>query len=241
MNLAENMNYKSCIPFVLLFVATLSIRHVSAQDAATAQDEDTTVLFDGTNLDQWRGYANEEVGAGWKIVDDALMFDGESGGGDIVTRDAYDNFELTFDWKVSEGANSGVMYRSSLGDSAPYISGPEYQVLDDAVHRDGKNPKTSAGSLYALYTPEDKELNEVGEWNSAKIVLNGNHVEHWLNGTKVVETELQSDDWNEKVAASKFKDWKKFGKNESGHIAFQDHGDQVWFRNIRIKSLNADE
>lgn len=195
------------------------------------------VLFDGENLNQWRGYGGDEIGAGWKIVDDTLMFDGESGGGDIVTKSAYGNFELVFDWKVAEGANSGVMYRVSLGDPAPYFSGPEYQILDDDRHADGRKELTSAGSLYAMYVPENKKLNAVGEWNSAKIILKGNHVEHWLNGEKVVDAELHSKDWNERLAASKFKDWEKFGKNEKGHIAFQDHGDQVWYRNILIREL----
>ncbi len=220
----------------LLVVALICLPQVSfGQNSA---DDNVEVLFDGTNLEHWRGYKSEEVGAGWKIVDGNLMFDGESGGGDIVTKKEYANFELMFDWKVTEGANSGVMYRVSMGDGAPYFSGPEYQVLDDDVHRDGQNPKTSAAALYGLYVAEGKELNAVGEWNEAKIVLNGNRVEHWLNGTKVVDAELQSDDWNERVGNSKFKSWEKFGKNQSGHIAFQDHGDQVWFRNIRVRNLD---
>lgn len=225
--------------FTLACIATIAFANLTlAQDKVAEEDDSVKVLFDGTNLDQWRGYANEEIGAGWKIEDGTLMFDGESGGGDIVTREAFGNFELMFDWKVSEGANSGIMYRVSLGDPAPYFSGPEYQILDDAVHADGKNEMTSAGALYAMYAAQDKKLETVGEWNTAKIVLDGNHVEHWLNGVKVVEVDLHSDDWNEKLAASKFRDWEKFGKNESGHIAFQDHGDQVWYRNIRVKSLD---
>ncbi len=233
------MTMKTGWKFVLACVATIAIVNSTwAQDDSVQEDESVQVLFDGTDLDHWRGYANEEVGAGWKVVDETLMFDGESGGGDIVTREAYGDFELMFDWKVSEGANSGVMYRVSLGDPAPYFSGPEFQILDDSAHGDGTNEMTSAGALYAMYAPQEKELQEVGEWNTAKIVLNGNHVEHWLNGVKVVDAELHSDVWNEKLAASKFKDWEKFGKNEAGHIAFQDHGDQVWYRNIRIKSLD---
>ena len=168
------------------------------------------------------------------------MFDGEGGrggGGDLVTKEAYTNFVLMFDWKVSEGANSGVMYRVGLGDRAPYLTGPEYQVLDDAVHRDGGNPKTAAGSLYALYPAEGKALNEVGQWNSAKIVVNGNNVQHWLNDVKVVDIEMQSEDWQAQVAASKFAKWKKFASQETGHIVFQDHGDRVWYRNISIQTI----
>ena len=195
------------------------------------------VLFDGSSMDQFRGYKDEKIGKGWKIDSSTLMFDGKSGGGDIMTKAQFDNFELTFDWKVAPGANSGVMYRVTTGDGAPYFTGPEYQVLDDSKHRDGKNDLTSAGSLYGLYKPAGKELKKVGQWNSAKIVLNGNKVEHWLNDKKVVSAELGSDDWKKRVSASKFKDWKKFGKNAKGHICFQDHGDKVWYRNIKVKPI----
>ena len=164
------------------------------------------------------------------------MFDG-SGGGDIMTKEKYSDFELTFHWKVTDGANSGVMYRVTTGDSAPYLSGPEYQILDDSKHRDGNNKLTSAGALYGLYVAADKEVKPVGQWNSAKIVQRGNAVEHWLNGKKVVSAEIGSEDWNKRVDGSKFKTWKKFGASQSGHIAFQDHGDKVWFKDIKIKSL----
>lgn len=196
------------------------------------------VLFDGSSLDAFRGYQKEEVGAGWKIEDGVLAFDG-SGGGDLTTVDEFGDFELRFDWKVAEGANSGVMYRVSLGDAAPYLSGPEYQILDDERHADGKAAETSAASLYALYAPQDKVLHPVGEWNEARIVVAGNHVQHWLNGVCVVSAQLHSDDWNQRVAASKFARWQKFGRNPSGHICFQDHGDWVWFRNIRIRRIES--
>ncbi|MEM7453832.1 MAG: DUF1080 domain-containing protein [Planctomycetota bacterium] len=201
-----------------------------------AGDEGVVVLFDGSSLDHFRGYHNEEIGAGWSIEEGMLKFDG-SGGGDIITREQFGNFELTFEWMVTEGANSGVMYRVSTGDGAPYFSGAEYQILDDDQHRDGGNVLTSAGSLYAMYAPENKTLQPVGEWNEAKIVLNGATVEHWLNGVKVVEAELGSEDWNTRLAASKFKDWEKFARNESGHIAFQDHGDTVFYRNIVVRPI----
>jgi hypothetical protein len=205
-----------------------------------AQDDPAkhaTVLFDGSNLDAWRGYAQEPIGQGWKIAEGSLYFDG-SGGGDIVTRAEFSDFELTFEWKVAPGSNSGVMYRVGLGDKAPYFTGPEYQILDDDRHADGKNPLTSAASLYALYAPIDKQLQPVGEWNAAKIVARGDRIEHWLNGKKVVEADLASDEWADLVSASKFKAWPKFGTRPSGHIAFQDHGNPVWYRDIRIVDLS---
>lgn len=207
-----------------------------AKRAKTAKP-DAVAGFDGTSLDSFRGYGEEAVGSGWEMTDGVLHLDGTRTG-DIMTKQEFGNFELRFEWKISEGGNSGVMYRVSLGDKKPYLSGPEYQVLDDDKHKDGKLETHRSGSLYALYPPKNKTLKPVGQWNTSKIVLNGNTVEHWLNGQKVVEAELGSDDWKAKVAASKFKNWVKFGKNKKGHICFQDHGDEVWYRNIKIAPLD---
>ena len=236
------MNLCIVTSLALLFPFCVVSEFVSAQNAANvdsasaSQDDGFEVLFDGSSMDQWRGYKQEEIGKGWKIDGDALMFDG-SGGGDICTRDEYGDFEFVFQWKVSEGANSGIMYRVTMGDGAPYLSGPEYQILDDARHRDGQSELTSAAALYGLYKCENKKLAEVGQWNSGKIVQRGNTIEHWLNGEKVVEVEIGSDDWKERVGNSKFKDWAKFGKSSTGRIALQDHGDKVWFKDIKIRRL----
>ncbi len=197
-------------------------------------------LFDGSSLDAFCGYEDESIGPGWKIDGAVLHFDGTPSG-DLCTKEEFADFELTFEWKVGPGANSGVMYRVSLGDDAPYFSGPEYQILENEGHADGKNPATSAASLYALYPPENATLKPAGEWNESRIVLNGPAVEHWLNGTCVVKAEIGGDDWNTKVGAGKFKDWEKFGRNETGHICFQDHGNEVWFRNIRIRKLGPSD
>ena len=131
------------------------------------------------------------------------------------------------------------MYRVGLGEKAPYFTGPEYQILDDQRHADGKNPMTSAASLYALYAPNDKQLKAVGEWNSTKIVAQGKRIEHWFNGTMVLDAEIGSDDWNTRVGGSKFKEWNKFATLSSGRICLQDHGDKVWYRNIQIKVLSS--
>jgi len=149
---------------------------------------ETEVLLGGDNLDNFRGYREEAIGKGWTVKDGTLHFDG-SKSGDIITKKAYGSFELTFDWKVSEGGNSGVMYRVTLGDGAPYMSGIEYQILDNDKHADGKKRATSAAALYALYQPGDKMPKAVGEWNSSKIVIDGDKVQHWLNGDKVVDVE----------------------------------------------------
>ncbi|MCG3198044.1 MAG: hypothetical protein GHCLOJNM_02538 [bacterium] len=196
------------------------------------------LLFDGATTAGWRGYRGQTFPTkGWDIQDGALHCMPRGQGGDLITQDQFTNFELRFEWKAAPGANSGVMYRVAETDEYSFMTGPEYQVLDDEKHPDGENALTSAASLYALYSPENKTLKPVGEFNEGRIILNGAHVEHWLNGQKVVEAELGSEDWNTRIANSKFKDWERFSKMPSGHIALQDHGDEVWYRNIRIKQL----
>lgn len=225
---------------VLMVSTQIATPSTSAQTGqsppAAAADDGFVSLFDGKSLDQWRGYKNEAVGAGWKIDGDSLHFDG-SGGGDIITKQEFSDFELVFEWRVTAKGNSGVMYRVSMGDPAPYLSGPEYQILDNDGHPDGQRPITSAASLYAMVVPEGAQPKPIGEWNEGKIRLVNNQLEHWLNGKKVVSIEVNSDDWKKRKEASKFKDWDKFGANAKGHICLQDHGDPIWFRNLKIREI----
>ena len=216
-----------CIVFAAFMVAPIS--------AVGADDDGFVSLFDGKTTDGWRGYRKPTAPAGWVVEDGALMCKG--GGDDLMSKDKFGDFDLRFEWKVAPGANSGVMYRVGETEPASYMTGPEYQVLDNAKHHDGRSPLTSAASLYGLYPAEGAETKPVGQYNEARIVVKGHHVEHWLNGKKVVETEINGDDWNKRIAESKFKVWKKFGQNPEGHIVIQDHGDPVWYRNIRIKKL----
>lgn len=197
------------------------------------------LLFDGKTTKGWRKYKGETVPDKWKVKDGALVLQPRGGkqGGDILTEEQFDNFELTLEWKIAPGGNSGLMYRVTESAGAPYETGPEYQVLDNAKHPDGKKVVTSAASCYALYPPAKDMTRPVGEWNKTRLIVNGNHVEHWLNGEKVVEYELGSDDWKQKIAASKFKNWKRFGNQTKGHIDLQDHGDEVAYRNIKIRPL----
>ncbi len=193
------------------------------------------LLFDGKTTAGWRGYHQAGMPAGWDVVDGALTRTGA--GGDIITTRQYGDFELALDWKISEGGNSGVFYRVTEDGEYGYFTGPEMQVLDDARHADGKNRLTSAGSCYGLYAAPAGVVKPAGEWNSARILVRGNHVEHWLNGQMVVSYELGSPDWTAKVAASKFSQWPGYGKAVRGYIALQDHGDWVAYRNIRIREL----
>jgi hypothetical protein len=192
-------------------------------------------LFDGRSTAGWRGYKKAEMPRGWQAVDGALTRVGE--GGDIITTDQFANFELALEWKVAPGGNSGIFYRVTEEGEQSYHSGPEMQVLDDARHKDGGSRLTSAGSLYGIYAAPAGVVKPAGEWNAVRIVVNGSHVEHWLNGVKVVDYELGGPDWEKRVGEAKFKEWPAYGRAKRGHIALQDHGDWVAYRNIKIKVL----
>jgi len=193
------------------------------------------LLFDGKTTAGWRGFRQHDVPKGWVVTDGALTRAG--GGGDLITTRPYRDFELSLEWKISAGGNSGIMYRVTEDAEATYETGPEMQVLDDARHADGKSRLTSAGASYGLYPSPAGVVLPAGEWNQVRILVKGNHVEHWLNGVKVVTYELLSPDWAAKVAASKFAQWPGYGRAPQGYIALQDHGDWVAYRSIKIREL----
>jgi hypothetical protein len=193
-------------------------------------------LFDGKTTAGWRNYKKQTVGPGWTVVDGILTRSGDDAG-DIITVDKYKNFELTLDWRISEGGNSGILYRGTEDNDYIWQSAPEFQLLDNERHNDGKLEITSAGSAFAVYPAPHSATHPAGQWNSARIVANGNHIEHWMNGQKVVEYELRSDDWKARVANSKWKSVPTYGQSTEGYIGLQDHGDKVEFRNIRIRVL----
>jgi hypothetical protein len=201
------------------------------------------LLFDGKTFEGWRGYKLKEMPPGWTVSDGAMVRvkggeggKGAGGGDDIITIDQFDNFELTVQWKIVAGGNSGILYRVSEDAITSWHVAPEMQVLDNSKHPT-RDKRQLAGALYDLYAPPKDVTKPVGQWNTAKVVANGNHVEHWLNGTLLFECELGGDDWNQRVANSKFKGMPKFAKNRSGHICLQDHSDRIEFRNIKIRPL----
>lgn len=198
-------------------------------------------LFDGKSTDSWRGYKKPSFpDKGWVVEDGCIKCVEKGGGGDIVTKDQYGDFEFEFEFKVSPKGNSGVIYRVIEKGDATWQSGPEYQVLDDAGH--GKQPTDwqSTGAMYELYPPASaKAVRPAGEWNTGKVRIQNNVVQHWLNGVKIVEATWGSPDWKEKIAASKFKGSEAFGAQPRGHIALQDHGNDVWYRNLRVRDLSA--
>jgi hypothetical protein len=210
---------------------------LAAGPGSMAADATPKSLFDGGSTAAWRGFRQDTFPAkGWTVEDGALKAQAGEERVDLVTRDTYEDFELELEWRVSPGANSGIFYDVSEDAEAVWHTGPEMQVLDDAGHRDGKNPRTSAGALFALIAAEGKSLKPVGEWNAVRLVKKGRHVEHWLNGRKVVEYELQSPALAGLIAKSKFKELPRFAREGKGHIALQHHGDDVWFRSIRIRA-----
>ena len=202
---------------------------------AKEKAEGWKLLFDGKSLAGWRAYKSETPPSGWRAVNGELVRDGS--GGDLMTAEQYGDFDLRFEWKVTENGNSGIIYRIATTEEFPWQTGPEYQILHNGGHRDGKNPMTSAASNYAVNPPTRDLTRPVGEWNEGRIVARGNVVEHWLNGQKLVDYEIGSADWEARVKASKFAKLKDYGRIKRGHIALQDHGDVVYYRNLKIKTL----
>lgn len=210
---------------------------VDAMNQLTSEERTAgwQLLFDGKTIEHWRGYRRDALPKGWQVVDGAITR--VDSAGDIVSTKQYRDFELTLEWKVAEGGNSGIFWRVSEDQEYPWESGPEMQVLDDARHPDGRSPLTSAGALYGLYPSRHGIVHAAGEWNAVRILVQGTHVEYWLNGVKLVEAEIGSKDWNARLAQSKFATMPRYGRNPTGHIGLQDHGDRVAFRNIKIRVL----
>lgn len=201
---------------------------------ADEQREGFRFLFDGTTLNGWRDFKRTDA-FGWDVQDGTIHHDGD--GADLMTVAEFKDFELRLDWKISPEGNSGIFYRATEEYPEIYWSGPEMQVLDDAAHPDALDRLTAAGSNYGLHAAPAGIVRPAGEWNAVRILVRGNHVEHWLNGYKVVVYELNSADWNAKVAASKFHAWPNYGKAPQGHIGLQVHGNQVWYRSVRIRTF----
>lgn len=236
---------------IIAFIAAScsSVRTAGTAKTKEVVEENWEVIFDGTNTDNFRGYNKETFPEkGWDIVDGTLHVQGSGkgeaggGGGDIIIKKKYRNFELSLEWKVSEGGNSGIFYLAQELEGKPiYMSSPEMQILDNEKHPDarlGKDGNRQAGALYDLIPAVPQNAKPAGEWNHVKILVYRGTVVHWMNGENVLEYHLWTDQWKEMCANSKFKNWPEFvDPAEEGYIGFQDHGDDVWFRNIKIKEL----
>ncbi|MFQ6044961.1 MAG: DUF1080 domain-containing protein [Gemmatimonadales bacterium] len=210
--------------------------------------EGWTLLFDGESLTSWHGY-NGGALESWTIEDCAIRSVGTEGNygsdmrTDLVTDSEYTNFELSIDWKASEGGNSGIMYGVIEDEKydAAWKTGPEYQLVDDVGFPSELQEWHKTAANYEMHAAaDDKPLHPVGEWNTSRIVVNGNHVEHWLNGAKVVEFERWNDEWDKLKNAGKWKDAPDYGSAATGHIVIQDHGSVFWFRNVKIREITQE-
>lgn len=227
----------------LIFLSILLF--CSGQMIYAQQSDKWHSLFAGNSVKQLRGYKMDTFpDQAWKVEDGALVAQTGVPNVDLVTKETYTNFDLTLEWKVSKAGNSGVFYNvqenssheSGNGNSPNWLDNFEFQILDDIDFNDHE-PKRSAGSLYDLIAPQHKHLKPVGEYNTARLLVNHGHVEQWLNGQKVVEYELGSESLNNLISNSKYKTNPHFAKSTSGHIMFQHHGQKVWLRDIKIKRL----
>jgi len=203
-----------------------------AEPSAAAGDWE--VLFDGHGFEAWRGYQADSMPDTWAIIEGAMY--NAVPGHDLVTREQYGDFDLEFEWKLEPDGNSGVIYRSDEALEYPWMTGPEYQLFDNAA-LEGPDFIHAAAANYDVHPADTSVAHPAGSWNTGRIVARGNHVEHWLNGTKVVEYELMSPEWLEAVAGSKWAEYPEYGRRASGHIALQGDHAPVWFRNVRIRRL----
>ena len=238
---------KKSILFFFSLIIISSGQSQSLNSLTKAEKKDGwKLLFDGKTTNGWRNFKSDKIGSAWKVKDGALFLDTSEkkegkmvGGGDIVTNDEYENYELSLEWKIQACGNSGVIFNVQEGDQydAVWKTGPEMQVLDNACHPDAKIDKHRAGNLYDLIESKTVTVKPAGEWNQARLISNKGHLEFWLNGSQQVETEMFIPAWEAMIKGSKFRDMPDFGKSRKGKIALQDHGDMVWYRNIKIRSL----
>jgi 3-keto-disaccharide hydrolase len=212
-------------------------------DSPSTAASEWVSLFDGNSTSGWHTYGITTVASTWKVDSGALHLvppKDKKESGDLVTNDSYENFHLKLEWKIAPKGNSGIIFlvnEDTAQYKKTYNTGPEMQVLDNNGHPDAKIIKHRAGDLYDLITSSKEVVKPAGEWNQAEVMINNGKLDLVLNGTNVVSTTLWDDNWNKMIAGSKFKDMPGFAKSHSGKIALQDHGDEVWYRNITIKKL----
>jgi uncharacterized protein YceK len=257
-----SQSYTRCLWVIVLSVitalagcGTVMAQARSQEDSASHQPPNTLsaqekadgwkLLFDGRTTNGWRGYKMNAMPPGWQVIDGAMVKvkpgeggKGAGGGDDIISVEEFGDFELVVDWKIVPDGNSGILYRVTEDAVTSWHVAPEMQVLDNTKYPDRKKSQL-AGALYDLYAPERDVTKPVGQWNTAKVVAKGKHVEHWLNGVKLLEYELGSEDWNRRIADSKFNDMPKFAQAMKGHICLQDHSNRTEFRNVKIRPLDA--
>ncbi len=237
------MGYFKLIILSAILLSGCNSSNNNMKSSSTAEKE-WHKLFDGETTNGWHSYGKTSAGSDWKVADGAIYLDAknrqEGQGGDLTTDESFDNFHLKLEWKISKNGNSGIIF--FVNEDIPkypssYNTGPEMQVLDNDGHADGKIHKHRAGDLYDLIASSSEPVNPVGEWNKVEIIANNGKLDFFMNGENIVSTNMWDDQWKEMVAGSKFKTMPGFSIYKSGKIALQDHGDEVWYRNIEIKKL----
>jgi hypothetical protein len=227
---------------LVLTILFMSFIHINKEADNTLSKQEKkqgwVLLFDGTSTNGWRYYKNQQADD-WAVQNGELYckVDGVTKRADLITVDQYENYELKIDWKIAPKENSGIIYMVTEENGASFESGPEYQLIDDLGYPAQLTNKQLTGANYDMHAPAAKVSKPVGEYNHTKIVINKGHVEHWLNGTKIVDYQLWTPEWEQLKATSKWKDLKTYGMSKKGHIALQDHGGGVYFKNIKLRKL----
>jgi len=235
---ARIIHRMKALSIVCALLATFSVR-AAELNQLTAEEKAAgwKLLFNGKDLSGWRQYGKQTPpGEGWKVQDGVLKKLAKVRGGDIIHTNKFDDFELFWEWRIEPKGNNGLKYL--VTEQRTGAPGHEYQLIDDVAGGDAGAPKRQTASFYDVLPPaEKKPLKKPGEWNSSRVLIKANHVEHWLNGAKVLEYELGSDEVKAAVAQSKFRNASKFGEKIQGHIMLTDHGDEAWFRNIMVREI----
>ncbi|MCW3082586.1 DUF1080 domain-containing protein [Segetibacter sp.] len=232
------------IGVVISVIILSSYTYMAAKDNTLTPSEKKTgwkLLFDGKSMNGWRAYQNKQTNS-WSVKDGVMYCKGSSTDksdlrADMITDKQYENFDLSIDWKISPQGNSGILYLATEEFKAAYLSGPEYQIIDDLNFPQKLEDWQKTGANYAMDPAPTAAPNPVGQWNTTRIVVNKGHVQHWLNGKKLLDFEMWTDEWKKKKTEGKWKDAPGYGVSKKGHIGLQDHGSEAWFKNLKIKEL----
>jgi hypothetical protein len=225
------------LPILLISLFSATIQAADNQLSPTEKSTGWQLLFDGSDLSQWRNFKQEGLNSGWTVENATLKLN-TPGAGDILTKASYRNFDLALEWKIAEGGNSGIFILvDELGQNI-YSHAPEIQILDNQRHSDNKIDSHRSGSLYDMVAADQSAFKPAGEWNQVHIRLKDNFLQIWQNGVNTTSIVIGSSTWNTLLASSKFASWQGFAQGKKGHIGLQDHGDTVWFKNIKIRELN---
>lgn len=223
---------------MILLIPNIALAEADNTLTQAEQDEGWQLLFDGQSLQHWRTYGQDQADPGWQVQNGAIVLT-KGGGGDLITRSTFTNFELKLTWRISEGGNSGIFFNADESSLPIFVHAPEIQILDDARHPDNKKANRRSGSLYDMIAAPPNSQKPAEQWNQVVIYQQDGHLQAWQNGVMTVDIQLRSERWDSLVATSKFAEWPGFGELSSGHIGLQDHGDVVAFKNLKIRPLTS--